>query len=52
MTDYPEIDFPKTVEIYAQWLGSKAADIATFRDHAYTSIFTGIEGTPHHTPWV
>ena len=51
-TDYPKIPFPKTLEIYGEWLQSKENDIATFRDKAYTSLYTGITGTPHHTPWL
>ncbi|XP_033742268.1 flavin-containing monooxygenase FMO GS-OX3-like [Pecten maximus] len=37
--------------LFNKWEDDKRANIATYRDQAYSSIFTGKPGIVHHTPW-
>ncbi|GAC58379.1 putative flavin-containing monooxygenase [Gordonia hirsuta DSM 44140 = NBRC 16056] len=51
-TDYPSFDVDGVVEIFLAWMRDKAADIMNYRDYTYTSVMTGTQSIPHHTPWM
>ncbi|OWF36034.1 dimethylaniline monooxygenase [N-oxide-forming] 5-like [Mizuhopecten yessoensis] len=37
--------------LFNKWEDDKHANIATYRDQTYTSVFTENPGIKHHTPW-
>jgi trimethylamine monooxygenase len=38
--------------MFHAWEGHKVDDIATYRDHVFTSKFTGTTAQVHHTPFM
>ena len=51
-TDYPTFDIAGVNETFLKWKKHKKENIMGFRDHSYTSLITGTESPPHHTPWL
>ncbi|OWF43805.1 senecionine N-oxygenase-like [Mizuhopecten yessoensis] len=38
--------------LFNKWEDDKHSNVVTYRDHAFTSVFTGTPGIKHHTPWI
>jgi len=51
-TDYPTFDIDGVNRTFLEWKHHKKKDIMTFRDHSYSSLMTGTQSPPHHTPWL
>lgn len=52
LTDYPEFDIDRVVEIFLAWKRDKKEDIMGYRDRVYESVITGTIAIVHHTPWI
>ncbi|KJL25236.1 4-hydroxyacetophenone monooxygenase [Microbacterium oxydans] len=52
LTDYPEFDLDRVVEIFLAWKHDKKEDIMGYRDRTYESVMTGTIAVVHHTPWL
>lgn len=52
LTDYPEFDIDRVVEIFLAWKHDKKDDIMGYRDRVYESVMTGTLAVVHHTPWL
>jgi trimethylamine monooxygenase len=52
LTDYPEFDIDRVVEIFLAWKRDKKDDIMGYRDRVYESVMTGTIAVVHHTPWL
>ena len=52
LTDYPEFDIDRVVEIFLAWTRDKKEDIMGYRDRVYESVITGTIAIVHHTPWI
>ncbi|WP_204164663.1 NAD(P)-binding domain-containing protein [Nocardioides daejeonensis] len=52
LTDYPEFDIDRVVEIFLAWKADKKRDIMGYRDRVYRSVMTGTLSAVHHTPWL
>ncbi|GAA1124687.1 NAD(P)/FAD-dependent oxidoreductase [Arthrobacter flavus] len=51
-TDYPAFDLDRVADLFKQWLKDKENNILGYRDDTHTSVMTGTEASPHHTPWL
>ena len=52
MTDYPDYDIEKMVNIFMDWGKNKYKDVMTFRDKQHKSIFSGIKGKDVKKTWL